>query len=73
MAPFEPFFTNLAPDPSDETITVTLKEYLYPEFFILILDIIDEKLQPRLVPAEESPYWPSFVRFDDHFLDDLET
>ncbi|KAL7952889.1 hypothetical protein V8C34DRAFT_318652 [Trichoderma compactum] len=37
MAPFEPFFTNLAPDPSDETIT------------------------------------PSFVHFDDDFLEGLET
>ncbi|KAL6799879.1 hypothetical protein J3E68DRAFT_424517 [Trichoderma sp. SZMC 28012] len=55
MAPFEPFFTNLAPDPSDEPITVTLKEYHYPEFFVFILDIIDEKLQPRLVPTEELP------------------
>ncbi|PNP55501.1 hypothetical protein THARTR1_04331 [Trichoderma harzianum] len=73
MAPFEPFFTNLAPDPTDETITVTLKEYLYPKFFVFILDIIDEKLRPRLVPTEGSPYWPSFVRFDDDFLDDLET
>ncbi|KAL6811614.1 hypothetical protein J3E69DRAFT_350021 [Trichoderma sp. SZMC 28015] len=73
MAPSEPFFTNLAPNPLDETLTVTLKEYPYPEFFIFILDIIDEKLQPRLVPTEESPYWPSFVRFDDDFLDDLQT
>ncbi|KAK0761416.1 hypothetical protein N5P37_006366 [Trichoderma harzianum] len=51
MAPFEPFFTNLAPDTPVETIT----------------------LQPRLVPTEESPYWPSFIRFDDDFLDYLET
>ncbi|OPB43268.1 hypothetical protein A0O28_0104590 [Trichoderma guizhouense] len=73
MAPSEPFFTNLAPNSLDKTITVTLKEYPYPEFFIFILDIIDEKLQPRLMPTEESPYWPSSVRFDDDFLDDLET
>ncbi|KAL6808440.1 hypothetical protein V8C40DRAFT_278838 [Trichoderma camerunense] len=73
MTPSEPFFTNLAPNPLDKTITVTLKEYPYPEFFIFILDIIDEKLQPRLMPTEESPYWPSSVRFDDDFLDDLET
>ncbi|KAL5091243.1 hypothetical protein Trisim1_003213 [Trichoderma cf. simile WF8] len=73
MTPFEPFFTNLASDPPVETITFTLKEYLYPKFFVCILDIVDEKLQPRLVPTEESPYWPSFVRFDDDFLDDLET
>ncbi|QYT02060.1 Protein kinase domain-containing protein [Trichoderma simmonsii] len=65
--------TNLGPDPPVEPITVTLKEYLYPEFFVFILDIIDEKLQPRLVPTEESPYWSSFLRFDDDFLDDLET
>lgn len=73
MPPFESFFAELAPDPSLETIRVTLKEYLYPDFFIFVLDIIDERLQPRLVPTEKSPYWPSFVRFDDDFLDDLET
>ncbi|KAL7783960.1 hypothetical protein V8C43DRAFT_318196 [Trichoderma afarasin] len=30
-------------------------------------------LQPGLVPTEESPYWSSFIRFDDDFLDYLET
>lgn len=50
-----------------------MKEYLYSAFFVFILDRIDEKLQPRLVPTEESPYWSSFVRFDDDLLDDLET
>lgn len=76
MAPFERPLIGLAPDPSVESvenITVTLKEYLYPEFFVFILHIIDEKLQPRHVPTERSPHWPSFVRFDDDFLDDLET
>ncbi|KAL6888025.1 hypothetical protein GGI43DRAFT_425918 [Trichoderma evansii] len=76
MAPFHPFLIELAPDPSVESIEnirVTLKEYLYPEFFVFILDIIDEKLQPRRVLPERSPHWPSFVRFDDDFLDDLET
>ncbi|PTB37665.1 hypothetical protein M441DRAFT_82761 [Trichoderma asperellum CBS 433.97] len=55
MAPFEHFLIELAPDPSVESvenIAVTLKEYLYPEFFAFILDIIDENLQPRHVPTE---------------------
>lgn len=76
MAPFEASLIELAPDlpvESVENITVTLKEYLYPDFFVFILDIIDEKLQPRRVLTERSPHWPSFVRFDDDFLDDLET
>ncbi|UKZ64951.1 uncharacterized protein TrAtP1_006155 [Trichoderma atroviride] len=76
MAPFEPLLIELAPDPpmeSVENIRVTLKEYFYPEFFVIILDIIDEKLQPRRVLTERSPHWPSYVCFDDDFLDDLET
>lgn len=58
MAPFKPFLVELAPDPSVESvesITITLKEHLYPEFFVFILDLIDEKLQPRRVPTERSP------------------
>ncbi|KAM0513251.1 hypothetical protein ACHAPE_008100 [Trichoderma viride] len=76
MAPFGPLLTDLAPDPSAESvgnIRVTLKEYLYPEFFLFILDIIDEKLQPRRVPIERSPYWPLCDVLDDDFLDDLES
>lgn len=76
MAPFGPFLTEFAPDPSAESvenIQVTLKDYLYPEFFVFVLDIIDEKLQPRRVPTERSPHWPLSVVFDDDFLDDLET
>jgi hypothetical protein len=56
-----------------ESLKITLKEYLFPDFFVFILDVVDENLQPRRVPTERSPHWPSFVRFDDDFLDDLET
>lgn len=74
MLPFEPFFAELAPSPAGDPmkVRVTLKEYLFPAFFFFSLDILDEKLRPRLIPTTESPYWPSFVRFDDDFLDDLE-
>ncbi|PNP46099.1 hypothetical protein TGAMA5MH_02134 [Trichoderma gamsii] len=40
MAPFGPLLIELAPDPPAESagnIRVTLKEYLYPEFFMLYL------------------------------------
>ncbi|KAF5971603.1 hypothetical protein FBULB1_9146 [Fusarium bulbicola] len=52
---------------------ITLEKHLFPEFFVFEVDIIDEKLCPRRVAAEESPVRPSFLRFDDDFLDDLET
>ncbi|TWU70585.1 hypothetical protein ED733_001085 [Metarhizium rileyi] len=74
MPPFEPFFAELAPSPAGDPlkVRVTLKEYLFPEFFRFSLDILDEKLRPRFIPTTESPYWPSFVRFDDDLHDDLE-
>jgi serine/threonine protein kinase len=52
---------------------VTLKDHLFPEFFVFALDITDEERCPRRVAAAQSPHRPSFVRFDDAFLDDLET
>lgn len=75
MAPFVPFFTELAPGPPGDVkdIKLTLQEHLFPKFFVFALDIVDEKLCPRRVAMEQSPHRPSFVRFDDDFLDDLET
>lgn len=74
MAPFKPLFAELAPNPSclPKDIKITLKDHLFLEFFVFALDIIDEKLYARRVIAKRSPYWPSFVRFDNNFLDDLE-
>lgn len=70
--PFEPLFAELAPSPDNHAkITVTLEEYLYPTFFLFALDVVDEKLQPRRIEAEESLYSPSFVWLDGHDLDDL--
>lgn len=75
MAPFEPLFAELAPSPPcpPKDIEITLKDHLFPDFFVFALDIVDEKLHPRRVAAEQSPHRPSFVRFDDDLLDDLET
>ncbi|KAH7270866.1 uncharacterized protein BKA55DRAFT_497767 [Fusarium redolens] len=75
MAPFESFLVELAPPPEcqPKDIKITLHEHQVPEFFVFELDIIDEKLCPRRVAAETSPVRPSFVTFDDDFLDDLET
>lgn len=76
MAPFEHFLIELAPDPSVESvenIAVTLKEYLYPEFFAFILDIIDENLQPRHVPTERSPHCHRLFDLMTILLDDVET
>ncbi|KAI6750887.1 hypothetical protein HG530_014337 [Fusarium avenaceum] len=75
MTPFEPLFAELAPNPPGlpEDVRITLKDHLFPEFFVFALDIVDEKLCPRRIITEESPHRPSFIRFDDDFLDDLET
>ncbi|KJZ71697.1 hypothetical protein HIM_08894 [Hirsutella minnesotensis 3608] len=74
MTPFEPLFVELAPDPTGDlrNIKVTLKDHLFPEYFVFTLDIIDEKMYPRRIHRQTPPYQPSFVRFDDDFLDELE-
>ncbi|EON99259.1 putative protein kinase-like domain protein [Phaeoacremonium minimum UCRPA7] len=75
--PFEPLFVELAPSPvlpdNHTNITVTLKEYLFPDLFILALDVVDERLYPRRIEAKKSPYSASHVWLDDDDLDDLET
>lgn len=52
---------------------LSLKDHLFPEFFVFALGIVDEEPYPRLIAAERSPHRPLFIRFDDDFLDDLET
>ncbi|KAF9776138.1 hypothetical protein IL306_005725 [Fusarium sp. DS 682] len=75
MTPFESLLVELAPPPEcpAKDIKVTLEDHQFPEFFIFELHIIDEELIPRHVETEKRPFYPSFVRFDDDFLDDLET
>ncbi|KAK1766095.1 hypothetical protein QBC33DRAFT_108099 [Phialemonium atrogriseum] len=74
--PFEPLFAELAPSPAlpghHADIKVTLQNYLFPKFFIFALDVVEEKLQPRRIEIERSPYVPPSVWLDDEFLDDLE-
>ncbi|KAK3934005.1 hypothetical protein QBC46DRAFT_400822 [Diplogelasinospora grovesii] len=75
--PFEPLFAELAPNPTvlghHADIKVTLRDYLFPKFFVFALDVVEEKLQPRRIEMEKSPYRTSNVWLDDEFLDDLET
>ncbi|TPX14831.1 uncharacterized protein E0L32_004940 [Thyridium curvatum] len=75
LQPFERLFAELAPSPAlpdnHAGIKVTLQEYLFPKFFIFVLDVVKEKLQPRQIEMEKSPYSPSNVWLDDEFLDDL--
>lgn len=48
--PFEPLFRELAPALTlDQIIKVTLDDYLFPDFFVCVLDAIDEKLVPRYI------------------------
>lgn len=75
MTPFEPLLIELAPPPSGDTlqINVSLQEYIFPKYLVFHLDIIDEKLTPRRIFPNGDPLYPSCVRFDDAFLNDLQT
>lgn len=72
LQPFEPLFVELAPSPAPGGFKVTLRDYLYPEFFVFELDIVDEELRPRRVEMKDSPYRPPGIWLDEDFLDDLE-
>ena len=61
------------PPPGDQKHTrLSLGQHLFPKFSIFDLDIIDEKLLPRRIFSDKPPCRPSFRRFDEPFLDDLE-
>lgn len=72
---FDTFLEELAPpSPGDlKDIRVALQQYLFPGVFAFHLEAIDEKPRPRLIPTKQSPFRPSFTRFDGDFLDELET
>ncbi len=74
MAPFKALLVELAPPPQGDPnhIRVSLQQHLFPEFFVFHLDIINEKLCPRRIFSKKPPFHPSFCRFGDDFLDDLE-
>lgn len=61
VQPFEPLLAELAPDPAPGNVEVTLRENLYPEFFVFELDVVDEELRPRRVESEDSPSMPPGV------------
>lgn len=75
LTPFETFLKELAPPPPGDfkDIKVTLQKYLSPDFFLFHFGVIDEKPCPRRIRTEQSPFKLSFTRFDDDFLDELET
>lgn len=71
MAPFKQLLVDLAPKPLGE-IQLTLQQHLFPEFFVFNLAFTNEKPIPNRIFRTTSPCRPSFVRFDDAFLDELE-
>ncbi|SPO06702.1 uncharacterized protein DNG_09396 [Cephalotrichum gorgonifer] len=73
LQPFEPLFAKLAPSPAPGSVEVTLSDYFLPEFFVSVLDVVDEELLPRRLEVKLSPYVPPGVWLDEDFLDDLET
>ncbi|KAJ6787930.1 hypothetical protein PWT90_06410 [Aphanocladium album] len=75
MQPFEQLLVELAPPPAGDPkhTRISLQEHLFPEIFVFDFEIVDEKPVPRRVFSETPPFRPSFCRFDDSFLDDLET
>ena len=52
MKPFESIFVELAPDPPGDpnNTRVTLGEYMFPDFYVFALDIIDETKRPHRIP-----------------------
>lgn len=74
MAPFKQLLADLAPtppgDPNDTQLT--LQQYLFPEFFVFDLHFINERPIPHRIFQKTPPCRPSFVRFDDALLDELE-
>ncbi|KAI1453511.1 hypothetical protein F4805DRAFT_443141 [Annulohypoxylon moriforme] len=75
--PFESFYTELAPSPVSPgcygDIRVTLREYLYPEVFEFVLDVVDEELRPRRVITENPPFSLPGAYLGEDFTGDLET
>ncbi|KAL1864294.1 hypothetical protein VTK73DRAFT_5968 [Phialemonium thermophilum] len=74
--PFEQLFVELAPPPvlpeGRADITITLKDHLYPPFFVFDLCAVDEQLQPHRIETDFSPYFPPRVWLDDDYLDEVE-
>jgi hypothetical protein len=78
--PFEPLFIELAPDVTPAPVSnrggnqrPTLHDYLFPEWFILSLEAVDDKVVPRQIQAKCSGHMTPGVWLPDDFLDDLET
>lgn len=74
VKPCEPLLVELAPPPPGDPnhTRVSLQQHLFAESFVLHLDIIDEELLARRVLTGKAPFRPSFCRFDESFLDELE-
>ena len=73
IGPFESQLIELAPPPEDtKQIQVSLQQHLFPKYFVFYLEIINEELYPRRIFSKTPPFHPSFCRFDEGFLDDLE-
>ncbi|KAI1325340.1 hypothetical protein F5Y16DRAFT_411487 [Xylariaceae sp. FL0255] len=69
LQPFDKFFTNLAPDLAPP-FEVTLRDYLFPDGFQLGLDVVDEKLHPRLIDPSNR-HVSHGLELADGYLDDL--
>lgn len=74
MSPFLPLLVELAPPPAgDPTDTKrSLQDSLFPDFFVLHFYVVDEQFSPRRIVTDKRSLYPSFIRFDDGFLDELE-
>ncbi|KFA72001.1 hypothetical protein S40288_08074 [Stachybotrys chartarum IBT 40288] len=64
MSPFQTLLS-LAPEPVSSPKNITLKDHLFPEYFVFELDIIDEKSCPRRVFPTDEPHMALTIRFDD--------
>jgi len=70
--PFEPLFAELAPNPTSGA-KLTLANYLWPDSFYLVLDVVCEERRPRHVEGKRPPYRPASLWLGDEIVDDVET
>lgn len=70
-SPFQWLFHKLAPTTPPEETKISLYDYLFAEFFVYMLEAVDNKLVPRLAESQDSGHMPAGTRLDSTFLNSL--
>ena len=73
MNPFEALFAELAPPIEDARIQITLKDWLWPEWYHFYLDFLDETPVPQRDQSQGPPRSATGLALTNDLLDELET